>query len=174
MSAEIVFEGQTFQIARRSLVSACELFVENMKLLKKPYVVRSRSSEAHFRLFLAAIEGATPEIRMENAIDLESLSREFQFVGLGRQVDEFVSQHPHVEVVRLKSAIVDLQRQLVGHDREVGLLAEANDRARAEQDSQLEGLRGAIDEVTKQRETSARGSRGWRRRWGTCDVFLRV
>jgi hypothetical protein len=38
----------------------------------------------HFRLFLAVIEGATTEIGMENAMDLESLSREFQFVDLGR------------------------------------------------------------------------------------------
>jgi hypothetical protein len=61
----------------------------------------ARASEAQFRLFLAAIEGATAEIGMENAIDLESLSSEFQFVELGRQVGEFVSQHRHVEIVRL-------------------------------------------------------------------------
>jgi hypothetical protein len=46
----------------------CELFVENPDLLKKPCRVRSRPSEAHFRLFLAAIEGATTEIGMENAV----------------------------------------------------------------------------------------------------------
>jgi septal ring factor EnvC (AmiA/AmiB activator) len=33
--------------------------------------------------------------------------------------------------------------------REPSLLAEANMRARAEEESQLEGLRGVIDEVTK-------------------------
>jgi hypothetical protein len=87
---------------------------------------------------------------MENALDLESLSREFQFVDRGRQVAEFVSRHPQVEAIWPKSAIPDLQRQLVGHDRELRLLAEANGRARAEQDSQLEGVRGATDEVTKQ------------------------
>jgi hypothetical protein len=31
---------------------------------------------------------------MENAIDLELLRNEFQFIGLGRQIAEFVSQHP--------------------------------------------------------------------------------
>jgi hypothetical protein len=89
------------------------------------------------------------EIGMENTIDLESLSTEFQFVELGRQVADFVSQHPHVEVVRLKSAILDLQRQLAGQNRELCQLTGANDRARADRDSQLEGLRGAIDEVAK-------------------------
>jgi hypothetical protein len=52
----------------------------------EPREVRSRASEAHLRLLLAVIEGATTEIGMEHAIDLESLSRAFQFVELGRQV----------------------------------------------------------------------------------------
>jgi cell division protein FtsB len=86
---------------------------------------------------------------MENAIDLESLSREFQFVELGRQVADFVSQHPHTEVVRLKSAMLDLQRQIAGQNRELCQLAEANGRWRAERDSQLACLREAIDEVAK-------------------------
>jgi hypothetical protein len=61
-------------------------------------------------------KGARTEIGMENAIDLESLSREFQFVELGRQVGEFVSQHTHVEVAWLQSAMSDLQRQLAGQN----------------------------------------------------------
>jgi hypothetical protein len=90
-TSQLVLEGQTFQIARRSLLATCELFLKSPNLLSTPYHVRSRASEAHFRLFLAAIEGVATEIGMENAIDLESLSREFQFVELGRQVREFVS-----------------------------------------------------------------------------------
>jgi hypothetical protein len=39
-AAELVFEGQTFQIARRSLVATCELFLENLHLLNSPYQVR--------------------------------------------------------------------------------------------------------------------------------------
>jgi hypothetical protein len=39
--AELIFEGQTFRIARRSLVAACELFLEDPDLLKKPYRVLS-------------------------------------------------------------------------------------------------------------------------------------
>jgi hypothetical protein len=74
--------------------------------------------EAHFRLFLAAIEGVT----MENPIDLQLLSSEFQFVELGRQVAEFISQHPHVEIIRLKSATADLQRHRLT-DAVVRLLA---------------------------------------------------
>jgi hypothetical protein len=48
-----------------------------------------------------AIQGVVTEIEMENAIDLESLSSEFQFVELGQRVREFVSQHPQVEVAGL-------------------------------------------------------------------------
>jgi hypothetical protein len=89
--------------------ATCELFIECPHLLKNPYKVRPRASEVHFRLFLAGVEGVT----MENALGLESLSSEFQFVELGRRGGEFVSQHLHVEVVRLTS---DLQRRLAGND----------------------------------------------------------
>jgi hypothetical protein len=114
MPSEVVFEGQTFQIARRYDGSARELFDESRRRPEKPDGVRSRTLEVHFRMFQAAIEGATVEIGMENSRNLEWLSREFQFVELRRQVGEFVSQHPHVEVVRLKSAMSDPQRRMGG------------------------------------------------------------
>jgi hypothetical protein len=44
-----------------------------MKFPKKPDDIRS---EAHFWLFVAANEGATTEIGMENAIDFDSLNME--------------------------------------------------------------------------------------------------
>jgi hypothetical protein len=47
-------------------------------------VVRSPASEAHFRLFLTAIDGTTAEMGMEKVLDLELLTKEFQFVELGR------------------------------------------------------------------------------------------
>jgi chromosome segregation ATPase len=100
-------------------------------------------------VFLAAMEGATTEIGMGNVLDLESLTKEFQFAELGRQVAEFLPQHPHVDVIRLKSAVADLERHLARQDRELCQLAEANGWATAEQDSQLEGVRRAIDEVAK-------------------------
>jgi hypothetical protein len=68
-------------------------------------------------LSLDAIAVTTMDIRRENGIDLESPSSEFEFVELARQVGQFVSQHPHVDVVRLKSAMSDLQRQLAGQSR---------------------------------------------------------
>lgn len=52
----LVFQGKTFEIARRSLVSVCGLFVANLKVLTSPFDVHSRGSGAHFRLFLAAID----------------------------------------------------------------------------------------------------------------------
>jgi hypothetical protein len=87
--------------------------------------------------FLAAIEGATTEIGMENAIDLESLSSEFQFAQLGRQVAGFISQHPHARVIPLKSAIAGLRRRLARQNRDLCRVAEANGRAMAEQDGSL-------------------------------------
>jgi peptidoglycan hydrolase CwlO-like protein len=147
-TAELLFGGQTFQISIRSLVSTCELFVENIQLLMKPYQVRSQKSETNFRLCLAAIEGATTEIGIENALDIESLSSEFQFVELGRKVTEFISQHPHIEVIRLKSAITGLHRRLARQDRELCQLAETN----GQQDSQVQDVRGVIGEVEKKQQ----------------------
>jgi hypothetical protein len=71
---------------RREAAAASRL-VENAKLLKKPSRLRAPASEAHFRLFVPAIEGLTAEIGTSNAINLESLGREF--VELGRRVGEF-------------------------------------------------------------------------------------
>jgi hypothetical protein len=42
----LVFEGQMFHIARRSLAAPCKLLVEDRDLLKKPYEVGSRGWEA--------------------------------------------------------------------------------------------------------------------------------
>jgi hypothetical protein len=61
-------------------------------LLNKPSRLLLHASEAYFRLLVAATEGATAEIGMENVIDLGSVSREFQFAELGQQVGEFVSR----------------------------------------------------------------------------------
>jgi hypothetical protein len=68
---------------RRSLAATCKQFVECPDLLISPDKVLSRASEAHFHVFLVAVEGATTEIEMENVIDLESLIKEFQFVEVG-------------------------------------------------------------------------------------------
>jgi hypothetical protein len=88
------------------------IFVKKPNVIKTPYQVRSEGSETSLRMFLAAIEGATTEIGIGNVLNLESLTKEFQFVELGRHVSEFLSQHPHVDVIRLKSAMSDVQRRL--------------------------------------------------------------
>jgi hypothetical protein len=129
------------------LVATCKLFLENPNLISTPYRVRSRASEAHFRLFLAAIEGAMTAIGLDNVIDLGSLSKEFEFVDLGRRVAEFVSQHPSVEVARLKWAIANLQKQVAEQNRQLCLLSVIPERSRSEQDSQV---REAIDAVKRE------------------------
>jgi hypothetical protein len=53
-TAELLFEGQTFQSARLFLVLSCELFAKNVKLPKEPDEIRS---EWHFCLSVAANEG---------------------------------------------------------------------------------------------------------------------
>jgi hypothetical protein len=107
-TAKLVFEDRTAQTATR------DLFLENPNLLSTLGQICLQLSETNFRVFLAVIEGVTTEIGMENALDPESLTKEFQFVELGRWVGEFVSQHPRIEAIRLGSALADLQRRLAG------------------------------------------------------------
>jgi hypothetical protein len=168
---KLVLEGQTFQIARRSLIVTCKLFLENPNLFSTLDEVRSQVSEAHFRLFLREIEGVTMEIELESAIDLESLRSEFRFIELGRRVGKFVSQHPQIEVARLKSVVLDLQR-LVGHNRELCQFVEANERTKTEEDAQLEGLRGMIDEVAKKRLQERKKVSGLQKVIGEFDIRL--
>jgi hypothetical protein len=66
-AAQLVFEGQTFQIARRSLVSARELFAENLRLLEKPYDVRAlqkRISGCFWRRSRVSMSGAASYYRV--------------------------------------------------------------------------------------------------------------
>jgi hypothetical protein len=86
---------------------SCKVFLERLNFFNSPNRVNSQVSEGDFRVFLAAIEGAT-EVGMDDVINLDSLNREFQFVKFGRRVGESVSQHSHIEVGRLKSVITDL------------------------------------------------------------------
>jgi hypothetical protein len=116
-------------------------------------------------LFLAAVEGATTEIGRGNALDLESLGSEFQFVELGRRVEEFVSHQLYVEAIRLKSVILDLQRQLVRHDWELCQLTEASGWARAE-----ENFRERSKNSRESGDTSATRSRSCRRHSGKYGV----
>jgi hypothetical protein len=116
------------------------------------------------------MEGATTEIGMGNALDLESLTNEFHFLELGRQVAEFLSPRPHIDAIRLKSAIADLRGWLAAQDRELCLVAEASGRARAEQDSQLEACGERSTKSRKSSDTGARRCRGCARRWGKCGV----
>jgi hypothetical protein len=95
------------------------------------------------------MEGAPTEVGMGNVLDLQSLTNEFEFAALGRQVGRFLSQHPHVGVTPINSASPDLERHLARQNREPCQPTEANGRARAGQDSQLERPRGATDEVTE-------------------------
>jgi hypothetical protein len=173
-TTEVVFEDQTFAIARRALATTCELFVANPRLAEKPYRVRSRASEAHFRLFLAAIDGDPMEITVENALDLESLSREFQFVELGRQVGEFISKHPHVEVPGLSRRLWTCRgswRSTVGSSgclqRRMGGRGQRRTRS-------LRACRERLMKPRNSNDKKARRSRGWRRRWGKGGLFLRV
>jgi hypothetical protein len=90
-------------------------------------------------VFLAAIEGAATEIGMEDVIDLDSLSREFLFVKFGRWAGGFISQHYHVEVGRLESAIT----------RRMGGRGPSRSRM----------LRGRTERPTESRKSSNRSAR---------------
>jgi hypothetical protein len=66
-------------------------------LLGSPYRVRSAIGEEALRPFLAAVDGAAPELTTANVNDLFLLCEEFGFAALLSQISEF----------RLRHAIVD-------------------------------------------------------------------
>jgi hypothetical protein len=87
---DLVLDGETFQVARKPLVTNCETFLLNPSLQSRPYVVRSRVSRSSFAAFVDAIGGSSIEISATNARDLELLCREFTFADLSRRVSAFL------------------------------------------------------------------------------------
>jgi hypothetical protein len=86
------FGMQTIYIARSPLLQKCGRFREDESLLTRPYHVQSPVSTAILQLFVDSIEGASPEISLDNAHSLKLLCDEFQFSDLGAKVYVFLSQ----------------------------------------------------------------------------------
>jgi hypothetical protein len=78
---------------------------------------------------------------------VESLTKELRFVGLWREVAEFVLRHLPVVVVRLTRAIADPQKQLVEENGEICLSTVLDERGRDKQNLQMQAMRGVIGEV---------------------------
>jgi hypothetical protein len=108
-----------------------------------------------------AINGSTPKIEIGNVLDLESLSTEFQFGGLVHRVAEYVSQHPSVEVTRLKAAVVQLQGQVVAQDRAIAELT----AAKADQDWQMRAMRAIVSDLEKRLQHESEKVSGLRDAW---------
>jgi hypothetical protein len=88
----LVHGNTTVSVSRMQLFSKCETFQDNPALLASPYYVQSPVGVEHFKLFVAAIGGADPEINHENSAALIKLCTEFKFVELGRKAEAFAAR----------------------------------------------------------------------------------
>jgi predicted nucleic acid-binding Zn-ribbon protein len=95
---ELVLDGQTFTVQRRTLVYNCELFADNPVLQTQPYAVQARVSPDSFRIFVNAIGTSEAEITDSNAKDLRLLCDEFKFTTLLQEVTEWQAAHPEAVV----------------------------------------------------------------------------
>jgi hypothetical protein len=120
--ASLVYEGRTFPIAKRFLLLTCEMFVKSPEFLRAPYPIRSDFAEPNLGVFLDAVDGATANIALYNAPELDLLCQEFRFASLGRQVAAFMAQHALYGIISLKSALVDVQRRLADQYRQICLV----------------------------------------------------
>jgi hypothetical protein len=83
---ELVLRSHTFRVQRLLLITKCRTFQTNESLLAECYRVRSDVSVSVFRIFVAAIDGATPKIAGENISGLRLLCDEFGFIDLLRRL----------------------------------------------------------------------------------------
>jgi hypothetical protein len=108
---ELLFEGRRFWIARRVLQATCENFSPNSPPVQEPYHVRSRFDPVNFQFFVDAINGAAPDLTVDNAADLDALCKEFEFTEFGRVIGDFLTQrdscHSDVVITELRAAIAE-------------------------------------------------------------------
>jgi hypothetical protein len=120
---ELVFEGRCFRIALAFLQAKCEIFAPNSPPVQRLYHVSSQVDLANSQLFVDAINGAPPDITLDNAHDHDALCREFRFAELGTAIAAFLTQqgpgHSDVDIAELRAAIAEQKLQ---HERDISWL----------------------------------------------------
>jgi hypothetical protein len=101
------------QRAKAMLLNGCDVFLQHSDLLTKPYEVGSRVDAGTFRVFVEAIGGSRVTITDSNLFNIEALGEEFAFASVSRQVGEWLSEHPSVDVYS-RRVIVNLKATIEG------------------------------------------------------------
>jgi hypothetical protein len=160
---ELVLDGQSFKVARRTLVYNCELFADNPSLLTKPYAVQSRVSIPSFRVLVNAISGHDVDITSDNVRDLALLSSEFKFTSFSQSVAAYQAAHPALDASRaLAEQLRSHDRALCAHDKHIDGLDAALGRLHAE----VLTLTAAVAGVQRENERLASEMAASRRREG--------
>jgi hypothetical protein len=85
----LVHPQEGIEVLYRVLVRKSDLFADNTTLAASPYTLKSQVSIATFREFVAALEGKTVTITIDNFRGLSQLSKEFGFHDLEEQLTQF-------------------------------------------------------------------------------------
>jgi hypothetical protein len=90
---EILLDDATFSVPRVALMTNCPKLLDDTDLPNSPYRVRSAVGGDALQLFLAVVDGTTPEPTTENMNELFLLCEEFGFEALLSTVSDFRSEH---------------------------------------------------------------------------------
>jgi hypothetical protein len=99
---------------------------------------------------LDAVHGVTPDVNHTNAPDPDLLCQEFRFPSLGRLLAAFMAQHASLDIILLKSALVDVQRRWADQGRQICLLIAGRcDDAETEPRSDHGDVSGLREEISR-------------------------
>lgn len=145
---ELILGRRNFRVARRSLVTSCETFLQDPALLAKPYTVQSPVRPESFQTFLDAIGGASAKITSHNVSELELLCQEFAFTDLTVKVADYLSEHAAIDVDARRDVELLREGQLQ-HERELSDLRQdgcGREVSIAAMQSDVSALRRQVDE----------------------------
>jgi hypothetical protein len=91
--ATLVFRNEPVHVPRAKLVQKCSLFRDGGVPVARPYQVVSDVAPDVFRVFVGAIDDASPPLTNRNLMDMELLCDEFGYTELSARVAEFLAQH---------------------------------------------------------------------------------
>jgi hypothetical protein len=150
---ELILGEISYLVPLRALVSTCDRFAEDPRLLAVPYRVKSPVAPELFGGFLRAVEGKDLELTRENVAALGELCEEFAFRALSGQISAIRDQRSPAEI----EAFLELQERVYRQERRLAVLESAFSRLTARVETVLPSLLAASEAM----RTDLNGVREW-------------
>jgi hypothetical protein len=145
---ELLLDGETFSVPKRSLINSCDVFLEDPILLTSPYKVKSRVSRDSFQVFTSAIGGSEVTITAVNVRDLALLCDEFKFSTLSNVVAEWRATDT-VSLAWIDDRLLSHDRAICALTQQIEALRRAQEAAAVQSVEEFSGLKSRVAQLER-------------------------